>query len=439
LTRTSIPSGGWLPFERSKMNQISLEQPGKYSRTETCCRSCGNGSLKPFLDLGSTPLADRLLTRENLLESELTFPLIVAFCPDCSLVQILETVSPEILFADAYPYYSSFSPALMEHSRANVMARLEERYLGPSSLVVELASNDGYLLRNYVEHGVPVIGIDPADGPAAAAREVDVPTLCEFFTEEFAASFAEAHGKADIIHANNVLAHVSDTNGFVSGIANILKPTGVAVIEMPYLLPLIQHVEFDTIYHEHLCYFSLTALDKLFRRSGLFLNRVEELSIHGGSIRIFVEPLEKVGESVTNMLAHERMIGLDREEFYSEFSSRVDGLRSKLRSLVFDLKAKGHSIGAYGAAAKGASMLNYCGLDTAQLDFVVDRNVNKQGKFMPGAHLPILEPAALVEHAPDYVLMLAWNFADEIIAQQKEYLEKGGRFIIPVPEPRIVE
>lgn len=420
------------------MNEISLEQPGNYSRTEICCRSCAGASLQPFLNLGSTPLADRLLTREMLEEAELTFPLVLAFCPDCSLVQILETVAPEILFADAYPYYSSFSPALMEHSRANALARLKERKLGPSSLVVELASNDGYLLCNYVENQVPVIGIDPADGPAAAARQIGVPTLCEFFTEEFAADFAETHGQADVVHGNNVLAHVSDTNGFVSGIAKILKPAGVAVIEVPYLLPLIEHIEFDTIYHEHLCYFSLTALDKLFRRHGLFLNRVEELSIHGGSLRIFVEPTQKVEESVSIMLANERAMGLDQADFFAEFSSRVDELRSDLLALVSDLKAKGHSIAAYGAAAKGATMLNYCGLDRTQIDFVVDRNVNKQGKFMPGAHLPILEPDALVERKPEYVLMLAWNFADEIIAQQEAYLAQGGHFIVPVPQPRIL-
>lgn len=421
------------------MNQIVLEQPGKYSRTETCCRSCEGTSLERFLDLGYTPLTDRLLTTEGLSEPELVFPLEVAFCPDCSLVQILETVSPDVLFADAYPYYSSFSPALMEHSRKNVLARLEERNLGPDSLVIELASNDGYLLRNYVAKGIPVLGIDPADGPAAAARKVGVKTMCGFFTEQLASDLAEARGKADVIHANNVLAHVADTNGFVSGIATILKPTGVAVIEMPYLLPLIEQAEFDTIYHEHLCYFSLTALDKLFRRHGLFVNRVEELSIHGGSLRIFVEQSEAVEDSVTDMLANERAIGLDRSEFFAEFSARVDALRSELLALINGLKAKGHSIAAYGAAAKGATLLNYCGLDTTQIDFVVDRNVNKQGKFMPGAKLPILEPEALVERQPDFTLMLAWNFADEIIAQQEQYLARGGRFIVPVPEPRIVQ
>lgn len=420
------------------MNQITLGHSKVFSRTETCCRSCGSGELVSFLDLGETPLADRLLTPAMLAEPELAFPLVVAFCEECCLVQILETVSPQILFADAYPYYSSFSPALMAHARANALARIAERELGPQSLVVELASNDGYLLRNYVEKGIPVLGIDPADGPVTEARKIGVQSICGFFTEELAGDLVDVHGQADVVHGNNVLAHVADTNGFVAGIGKILKPTGVAVIEMPYLRPLIEHVEFDTIYHEHLCYFSLTALDKLFRRHNLFLNRVEQLSIHGGSLRIFVEPVERVDESVSAMLADERAIGLDTAEFFSKFSARVDRLRSQLLELVSELKAKGHSIAAYGAAAKGATMLNYCGLDTSQINFVVDRNVNKQGKLMPGAHLPILKPEALVEKQPDYVLMLAWNFADEIIAQQQEYLERGGRFIIPVPEPRIV-
>jgi SAM-dependent methyltransferase len=436
---TCTPSGNSPRPEEDNMNQILLHQPGNASQTVTGCRSCGGTSLRPFLDLGYTPLADRLIRPDAREAPELVFPLVVAFCPDCALVQILETVAPEILFADAYPYYSSFSPALLAHSRANVEQRLAERDPGPSGLVVELASNDGYLLSNYVERGVPVIGIDPADGPAAAARAAGVPTLCEFFTEDFARAFVAEHGQADIVHANNVLAHVADTNGFVAGIGHLLKPAGVAVIEMPYLLRLIEHAEFDTIYHEHLCYFSLTALDNLFRRHGLFLNRVEELAIHGGSLRIFVEPFEAPDASVTLMLAYEREIGLDREVYFTEFSSRVDALREKLVMLIDRLKSAGHSIAAYGAAAKGATMLNYCGLDTRHLDFVVDRNVNKQGLLMPGAHLPILDPQELVNRRPDYVLMLAWNFAEEIMAQQQEYLAAGGRFIVPVPEPRIVE
>ncbi|WP_407646493.1 class I SAM-dependent methyltransferase [Henriciella aquimarina] len=415
-----------------------MMQPKTLSKTETTCRSCGSEALTPFLDLGVTPLADRLIRPSDKGKEELTFPLVVAVCPDCSLVQITETVDPEVLFADEYPYYSSFLPALMAHSHANVLARLEEKPLGADSLVVELASNDGYLLRNYVEAGVPVLGIDPADGPAAVAEKAGVRTLNDFFTRDLASKVVEEYGAADIVHGNNVLAHVADTNGFVAGIRTILKPDGVAVIEMPYLRPLMEHVEFDTIYHEHLCYFSLTALDNLFRRHGLYLNRVEQLTIHGGSLRIFVQPFEAVEDSVKTMLAEEKTIGLDTPAFFEGFSKRVEQLRTDLTGMIKDLRAKGHSVAAYGAAAKGATMLNFCGLDASQIDFVVDRNVNKQGWLMPGAHLPIREPEALVAEQPDFVLMLAWNFADEILEQQADYRAAGGRFIIPVPTPRIV-
>jgi SAM-dependent methyltransferase len=244
------------------------------------CRSCGGSRLETFLDLGETPLADRLLAGADLDKPELMFPLRVAFCEDCSLVQITETVNPKILFADAYPYYSSFSQALLEHSRRNALELIERRALGPDSLVVELASNDGYLLKNYVEAGIGVLGIDPAEGPAAAAEKVGVPTLCRFFGPALADSLRAEGKRADIIHANNVLAHVADTNGFVAGIGRLLKDEGVAVIEAPYIEPLIEHCEFDTIYHEHLCYFSVTALDKLFRRHGLYLNEIA----HSGEV-----------------------------------------------------------------------------------------------------------------------------------------------------------
>ena len=420
------------------MSDTSLMAKDRLSHTITACRSCGSVHLVEILDLGTTPLADRLVAPGKADEPELTFPLKVAVCQDCSLVQITETVAPEILFADAYPYYSSFSPALLKHSRENVLARIAERDLGEDSLVIELASNDGYLLKNYVEHGIDVLGIDPADGPADAARKVGVPTMCDFFTLDLAKQLAAEGKSADIIHGNNVLAHVADTNGFVAGIATLLKPNGVAVIEAPYLKPLIEHVEFDTIYHEHLLYLSVTALDHLFRRHGLYLNHIEHLSIHGGSLRLFVEPFENQKESVKAALADEKNIGMTGTAYFEDFSARVNRLRTDLVDMVTKLKSEGASIAAYGAAAKGATMLNYCGLSSKELDFVVDRNVHKQGQMMPGAQLLVREPEALVTEQPDYVVMLAWNFADEILQQQSEYREKGGKFIIPVPSPRIV-
>ena len=406
--------------------------------TSVSCRSCGHPGLEPVLDLGRTPLADRLLSAADLAEQEPVYPLQVAFCPQCSLVQITETVPPEVLFCEDYPYYSSFSDALLRHSRDNVLDIIRRRDLGAQSLAVELASNDGYLLKNYVEAGVPVLGIDPAEGPARAAEKIGVRTLNTFFTADLAARLAAEGRRADVVHGNNVLAHVADTNGFVSGIATLLKNDGVAVIEVPYVKDLIDHREFDTIYHEHLCYFSVTALDHLFRRHGLYLNEVKRLPIHGGSLRLYVEKVEQVGQSVTDLLALEVAERVDRIDFYRDFARRVEHLKAELLVLLRGLKADGRSIAAYGAAAKGATLINYVGIGRDLVDFVVDRNVHKQGKHMPGQRIPIFGPDRLLEAQPDFVLLLAWNFATEIMEQQAEYARRGGRFIVPVPVPRIV-
>jgi len=402
------------------------------------CRSCRRQELLPVLNLGQMPLSDGLLTAEQLAAGEQRYPLEVAFCPNCSLVQILETVPPETLFCEDYPYYSSFSQALLEHSQENAVELIQQRNLGPESLVVELASNDGYLLKNFIARGIPVLGIDPAEGPAMIATSIGVPTLNAFFGKELAARLVHEGTRADVIIANNVLAHVADTNGFVEGIRVLLKEDGVAVVEVPYLRRLIERCEFDTIYHEHLCYFSMTSLDSLFRRHGLYINDVRELTIHGGSLRLYAESAENVGEAVRSILADEAAAGIDSYEYYKGFSAKVDALRQSMRKMLAGLKSSGKRIAAYGAAAKGAIMLNYIGVGTDTIDFVVDRNTHKQGKFMPGVHIPIHEPDRILKDMPDYVVILPWNFKDEILSQQALYREKGGKFIVPVPWPEVI-
>lgn len=406
--------------------------------TQPPCRSCGGTHLASLLDLGEMPLADRLLTESMLADPEPRYPLELAFCPDCALVQITCTVPPEDLFCRDYPYYSSFSPALLAHSRNNARALYESRRLDGDSLVVEIASNDGYLLKNFVEWGVPVLGIDPAEGPVRSALEAGVRSWCRFFGPETAEAVIDEHGKADVVIGNNVLAHVADTNGFVASIARVLKDDGVASIEMPYVRDLIDHVEFDTIYHEHLCYFSLTALDRLFRPHGLHLQDVFRLPIHGGSLRIHVGHADAPSAAVTNMLAEERRLGLDTVGFYRDFADRVTALKAETMGLLRRLKADGARIAAYGAAAKGATLINAFGIDAGLVDYVVDRNHHKHGRYMPGMRLPIRPVDALREDAPDYLLLLAWNFADEIMAQQAAFAKQGGRFIVPIPHPRIL-
>ncbi|MBC7173787.1 MAG: class I SAM-dependent methyltransferase, partial [Polyangiaceae bacterium] len=374
----------------------------------------------------------RLLTAKDLDEPELKAPLEVAFCESCTLVQILHTVSPEVLFCDDYPYFSSVSPALLAHFGASADRLIEMLDLGPASLVIEAASNDGYMLKRFVDRGIPVLGIDPADGPANAANANGVPTLNTFFTRGLAEELASKRKPADLFLGNNVLAHVADLNGFVSGIAALLAPSGVAVIECPYLLDLLDHTEFDTIYHQHLCYFSVTALDALFRRHGLSLNDVERTTIHGGSLRLFVGKDARPSARVEALIEEERARGIGREGIYLDFAARVNALRGELVRTLVRLRAEGKRIACYGAAAKGCTMLACSSIDRSLVDYIVDLSPAKQGKYMGGCHLPIVSPERLLEDRPDYTLILAWNFADEIMAQQREYAARGGRFILPV-------
>jgi SAM-dependent methyltransferase len=408
------------------MNYESIEQ----------CRSCGSPDLVTVLPLGDVPLADALLEQADAPEDR--YPLTLAFCLECSLVQILETVPADVLFGADYPYFSSFSDALLRHSRDHVESLIESRNLDSDSLVVELASNDGYLLRHFVEKGVPVLGVDPTPGPAAAAREIGVPTMERFFTLDFADELVQDGVRADVIIGNNVLAHVTDQNDFVAGIRRLLQDDGVAVLEFPYVKDLVDHCEFDTIYHEHACYFSVTSVRALFARHGLHLIGVEHLTIHGGSLRITASPTPVDAPTTAEFIRSEQESGVDSLGYYTEFGARVERLRTDLRALLADLHERGAAVAGYGAAAKGTGLLSYCGIGGNDLSYIADRNVHKQGKYMPGARIEIVPPSRIDADPPDYLLILPWNFADEIRSQQDGFRDGGGRFIIPVPEPVIV-
>ena len=403
------------------------------------CRSCGSSDAALILDLGIQPLANNLLTPADLGKPEPKFPLRLAVCKSCWMLQITDLVPPVDLFSD-YLYFSSFSDLMLRHSREASDQYVKEFGLNGQSLVVEVASNDGYLLQNFVKAGVPCLGIEPAANIAKVAREKGIETLVEFFGRKIASELAGKGRQADLILGNNVFAHAPDTNDFVAGLKALLKTNGRIALEFPYGADFIEHTEFDTIYHEHVFYFTLTALKPLFERHGLTIYRVERLPIHGGSLRLFAgntgaHPVEK---SAIDLLAEETRKGVNSLGYYEGFGNQVRAIKSDLVELLAKLKREGKRIAAYGASAKGSTLLNYYGIGADTLEFVADRSTYKQGRLTPGTHIPIVPPEELLKRKPEFTLLLTWNFADEILAQQKAYREVGGKFIVPIPKAKIV-
>lgn len=403
------------------------------------CRSCGADQGVNILDLGIQPLANNFLKPGDLNSQEPKFPLGLAVCKNCWLMQITALVPPVELFSE-YLYFSSFSDTMLRHAREAVGRYIKEFSLGPDSFAIEIASNDGYLLQNFISTGIPCLGVEPAANIAKVAREKGIDTVVEFFGESCAKTLAAKKRNADLILGNNVFAHAPEINDFVAGLKYLLNPQGRIVLESAYGMDMVDHIEFDTIYHEHVFYFSLTSLIPLFKRHGLDIFRAEHLSIHGGSLRFFAAhagafPVE---DSVVAILEDEARRGVTSLEYYGKFSQRVTALKKSLCDLLVSLKREGKSIAAYGASAKGTTLLNYLGIGNDILDFVADRSTYKQGLITPGTHIPVVAADQLAARKPDYALLLTWNFADEILKQQEEYRRRGGRFIIPVPDVRIV-
>lgn len=404
------------------------------------CRICGNRRLHRFLDLGFSPLANRFLTKEQLGEVEPRFRLDVFVCRDCSLVQLVEVVDPAVLFRH-YLYVSGTSETMRAHFAALAKSLVTRFAFRPGDLIVEVASNDGTFLSNFQGLGPRLLGIEPAVNVAAMARLRGIESITEFFGESLGSHVRTEHGPAACVVANNVFAHVDDVNGFVRGVLNVLGPEGIFVFENSYVRDMLDHLEFDSVYHEHLSYFSVTALTALFDRHGMEIFDVEHRPVHGGSLRVFVKRREArhpVTEAPARFRDEERRLGLGGVATYEAFAARVYGLRTPLLALLKQLRAEGKRLVAYGSSAKGNTLLNFFGIGPDLIEYVVDKSPLKQGTFTPGMHLPVLPVERLVEDRPDYALILAWNFTDEILQQQRPYVDGGGRFIVPIPSPRVI-
>jgi SAM-dependent methyltransferase len=404
------------------------------------CRCCGAPLRHSFVDLGMSPLCERYLRPDQLNEMEPFYPLHVYVCEHCFLVQLQQYVSREAIFSE-YAYFSSYSDSWLAHARRYADRMIEELRLTRDSRVVELASNDGYLLQYFLERGIPALGVEPAANVAAVAIEKGVPTLIEFFGRATAVDLVQRGEVADLLIANNVLAQVHDLNDFVAGMKILLGPRGVITVEVPHLMRLVEHNQFDTIYHEHFSYFSLLSAERVFAAHGLTVYDVDEFDTHGGSLRIFAchaeDPMRPVTPRVDGMRARERAAGLSDLAYYGQFGERVRETKRKLLEFLITAKHAGKTVAGYGAPGKGNTLLNYCGIGIDFLDYTVDRNPYKHGKFLPGTHIPIHPPERIRETKPDYVLVLPWNLKDEIMSQLSYIREWGGQFVIPIPEVHV--
>jgi SAM-dependent methyltransferase len=408
--------------------------------TDEVCRSCGAGTLDPIVSLGPVPLANAVVAPSVLSEPDPYYPLDLVLCRSCGLVQITETVPPEILFAD-YPYFSSMSQTMLDHAADLATRVINERKLAPANLVVEVASNDGYLLQYYKAAGIRVMGIEPARNIAIVAeQERGIRTLPSFFTPALACKLKETGTSADMIHAHNVLAHIPYPRDFIAGFTELLAPDGLLVVEVPYVKNLIERIEFDTIYHEHYSYFSLTSLVPIFATGNLEVVDVERVPIHGGSLLLFVSAAGRSRPSprVAELLSEEKQWGAKEPKFYESFAQAIASLGEELRQTLESQRAEGKRIAAYGASAKACVLLNHFGIGSDLVEFVVDRSPAKQGRFIPGVRIPIRPVKALTEEMPDSCLLLVWNIAEEVLRQQASYRSLGGKFIIPLPKLTIV-
>ena len=403
------------------------------------CRGCGGANLSQFLSLGDLPLANAFLTADQLQEPEARFPLEVYFCRDCALIQLLHVVNPQVLFSN-YIYRTGTNKTIAQHNAALAQAAVQKTGLRSGDLVLEVASNDGSLLQCFRQRGMRTLGVEPAENIAEVARESGTETLNAFFDERAAAEIVARYGPAKVVLANNVLAHVDSTVDFLSACKQILATDGWVIVEVPYLAEMLSRLEYDTIYHEHLCYFSVTALMNIFIRAGLAIEHIDQVEIHGGSLRLWARHSTPSGHaaSVCRIGDQELKAGLTRPEAYWEFALKVERNREQLLKLLKALRNDGKSVAGYGAPAKGNTLLCYCGIGPELLSFTVDRSPLKVGLFTPGMHIPVEPVERIFTAQPDYVLILAWNFAPEIIEFLNPYKERGGRFILPIPEPTLL-